>query len=314
MKIYKWADYVICAPGGICMGGFQNWNHLYHLKMAKEFNKPLAYFGRSLGPFPTQTQKNRAFKKTSIEMLKYFSYLSLRDKKSEKIVDDINIPYISTVDTAFLDSTLVTLPYEIKNILKNKRYMVFVPNYLLWHYMFKGKVSHNEIISFYIDIVSCIRKHYSDLSIVMLPQLFGGNEYAFNDVELFRELAEKISDEKLIVIPDCYSSDIQQSIIREAKFVVGARYHSIVFSINQAVPFISLSYEHKMIGLLDTLGMTKYCVGITDKLLAGKQEDIITQIDSLLSEDMPDIKRVREKAKEIAISGFEQLIKKMHNS
>ena len=26
---FKWADWVICAPGGICMGGFQNWNHLF---------------------------------------------------------------------------------------------------------------------------------------------------------------------------------------------------------------------------------------------------------------------------------------------
>ena len=28
-KYYKNADIVICAPGGICMGGFQNWKHLY---------------------------------------------------------------------------------------------------------------------------------------------------------------------------------------------------------------------------------------------------------------------------------------------
>lgn len=25
----KNADIVICAPGGICMGGFHNWNHLF---------------------------------------------------------------------------------------------------------------------------------------------------------------------------------------------------------------------------------------------------------------------------------------------
>lgn len=27
-KIYKEADYIVCAPGGIDMGGFQNWVHI----------------------------------------------------------------------------------------------------------------------------------------------------------------------------------------------------------------------------------------------------------------------------------------------
>ena len=40
---YDWADVVVCAPGGICMGGFQDWNHLYMLKWAKHCHKPLAY-------------------------------------------------------------------------------------------------------------------------------------------------------------------------------------------------------------------------------------------------------------------------------
>ena len=43
MALYKKADWVVCAPGGICMGGFQNWGHLYFLKMAQRLNKKIAY-------------------------------------------------------------------------------------------------------------------------------------------------------------------------------------------------------------------------------------------------------------------------------
>jgi len=35
LKHYQWADVVVCAPGGICMGGFQNWSHLFYLQLAK---------------------------------------------------------------------------------------------------------------------------------------------------------------------------------------------------------------------------------------------------------------------------------------
>ena len=36
---YKEADWVVCAPGGICMGGFQNWMHLFFLYLAKKMGK-----------------------------------------------------------------------------------------------------------------------------------------------------------------------------------------------------------------------------------------------------------------------------------
>ena len=135
-KQYKWADYVICAPGGICMGGFQDWNHLYFLQWAKYCHKPLIYFARSLGPFPTETSDNILFKKKSIEMLRYFSFLSIRDLESERILNELHlsIPYLSTVDTAFLETPNVDLPYELEQLTRGKKYIIFVPNLLLWHY------------------------------------------------------------------------------------------------------------------------------------------------------------------------------------
>lgn len=62
MKLYKESDVVLCAPGGICMGGFQNWWHLFMLQLAKYIGKPLVYYGRSFGPFPVVTRSNRQFK------------------------------------------------------------------------------------------------------------------------------------------------------------------------------------------------------------------------------------------------------------
>ena len=62
LQVYKKADLIICAPGGICMGGFQDWNHLFYLQLAKYARKPLAYYGRSFGPFPITTKSNRDHK------------------------------------------------------------------------------------------------------------------------------------------------------------------------------------------------------------------------------------------------------------
>lgn len=257
IRLYRNYDLVVCAPGGICMGGFQNWGHLFFLQVAKHLGKKLAYYGRSFGPFPVATSSNRKFKELSLEMLNYFSFLSIRDKKTETLARELNISYVSTVDSAFLDSPKVEIPKEIQSMIGTDPYMVFVPNLLIWHYAYKGKVSKETILSFYSQLTDCITKHYPSYKIVMLPQTF--NNGIGDDINLFREIEAIKKDSRIVVVPDRYSSDIQQTIISKAKFLVGARYHSVVFAINNNTPFVALSYEHKISGLLATLNK-EYCM------------------------------------------------------
>lgn len=304
---YDWADLVVCAPGGVCMGPFQMWDHLFFLKWAKHCHKPLAYFGRSFGPFPIETNANRQFRDISYEMLHYFSFLSIRDKITEKIATEIGIPFISTVDTAFLDNPVADIPYEIKMSLQRKEYMVFIPNYLLWHPYYEGKFSIDELLDFYCRMIRTIWEYDSKLSIIMLPQTFG-NWNMWDDINLFRMIAERMNDSRIIVTSDCYSSDIQQTIIKDAKFVVGARYHSIVFAINQNVPFIALSYEHKIAGLLETLGKTDCMIDFTNTMLSPSSQDqcladMKKQLLKLHSDD-----DARMKAIQIAQIGLDKLI------
>ena len=306
INLYKNADSIICAPGGICMGGFQNWMHLFALKLAKHLNKPLIYYGRSFGPFPTKTQNNRIFKKISLEMLNYFSFLSIRDKESEKLARQLNIKYVPTVDSAFLDSPKVDLPEEIKHIITNHKYMVFVPNSLIWHYHYKNSLTKESVIKFYQQIISLIRNLYPDLNIVMLPQTFNYGTYLGDDINFFRDLANEINDEHIIIIKDKYSSDIQQTIISNAEFLIGARYHSIVFALNNNIPFIALSYEHKISGLLETLKKADRIVDITG-LSNECNSSQITLIENLLQTLEKD-KNTQEKAKNIAFNCFDKLV------
>ncbi len=101
-----------------------------------------------------------------------------------------------------------------------------------------------------IDII--IQK--TDYNIVMLPQLYNAGKK--NDCLYFKRLKEETEHpSRIIVFPDTYSSDIQQIIIKDAQMIIGTRYHSIVFGINNRVPVIALSYEHKIAGMLEILGI-----------------------------------------------------------
>ena len=122
---------------------------------------------------------------------------------------------------------------------------------------------------------------------------------------------QKATDEpdRIFVLEEQYGSDIQQNIISKAKFLIGARYHSIIFSINQAIPFISLCYEHKMKGVTDMLN--KEDIDLHDlfdgnKLTDNRCDAFITRIISMSKEIKPDTE-AQETARSIANKGFIKL-------
>lgn len=307
---FRWADAVVCAPGGICMGGFMNWNHERVLLTAMRLHKPVFYYGRSIGPFWDEPEEKRLFKRQAIEILNYASYVSLREAESMRIAHDLGIKnVVQTVDTAFLDFPEVEIPKEISSKIENSPYVVFVPNSLIWHYFYKGKATHEEVVDFWCKAVDIIKRHYPDHKIVMLPQLF--YQPTISDYELFKDIEKKRPNSNIIVTSDMNSSDIQQQIIRGADAMFGSRYHSVVFAINNNVPFVAFSYEHKIAGLLEELGLQDEMIDIKDLFTSAEfDQTVLNKFDAMI----PTIHRAPEAqkaAKDKAMAAFEKFKEKM---
>jgi colanic acid/amylovoran biosynthesis protein len=300
IQTIKQADIIINAPGGICMGGFQSWDHIFLLSLVLKYDKKIIYYSRSIGPFPEKTKNNRIFKRISLGILHKLSFISLRDSKSMKIAAELGISAVPSIDTAFLDVPVVEkLPTELNEILKTD-YVVFVPNSLTWHPAYRN-ADQTTIDKFYISIAQEILSWQGETKIVMLPQTFNSR---VNDEAYFHRLAGKINSERIVVLPETYSSDIQQAIIAKSKLVIGARYHSVVFAINNAVPFVSLSYEHKMTGLLEILNLSDRSVAID--MLGKNGYDVSAALKQVseIAAKTDDIDVAKNKANKIAVEVF----------
>lgn len=303
-------DKVVCAPGGICLGGFMSWNHLWQLTLAKRLGKPIYYWGRSIGPFTEESRARKIFKKHSYEMLNYFSYISLRDSKSIAIAKKIGIECDQIVDSAFLTDIKIEIPESIKNKIGQNEFITFVPNELTWHYRYRS-VDKSKIDNFYLKILDLIGAKYPQYKIVMLPQTY---QSVINDCAYFEYLKQKSENQNIIVVDENQSSDIQQALIKKSKLVIGARYHSIVFALNNETPFIALSYEHKIKGLLETLNYTNRMIEIQDIFDDGKDGEYavaLAKVKELLNEDAFVIHN--NEAKDIVNKGFESFIKCITN-
>lgn len=312
LRYIRNSDLIINAPGGICMGLFRNWHHLLWLKKSKDYNKKIAYYSRSFGPFPVSNKEQLLFKTYSIEMLRYFSFLSIRDSKTIDLAEEIKVPYVSSIDTAFLDVPSVKIPVEILAQIGVGDYLIFVPNKLVWHRAYFD-ASLDRINDFYLKVLDVLHKKYPLVKIVMLPQLFNDEN---NSDYLYFENLRKCSSviNSISVIPDIYSSDIQQMVISNAQIVVGARYHSIVFAINNQVPFISFSYEHKMVGLLSILNLLDREIDITKLGSSDFNDEVaIMALNRILEQDYKVVSETRKKANGIACNSFELLCKNFIN-
>lgn len=307
-NLLKEYDIVVCAPGGMCMGGFTNWDHIWQLDVARRLNKPVFYWGRSIGPFTEESFKKKLFKKCSSRLLKYFSYISLRDKVSVDIARQFGVNADEIVDSAFLEIPAAKIPESILKDIASE-YIVFVPNSLTWHPRYK-KIPHKKIDEFYLRIIEFLETKFADKKIVMLPQTY---KSVINDYEYFLKLKELSGNKNIIVIDENQSSDIQQEIIKKSCLVIGARYHSVVFAINNEIPFVSLSYEHKMKGLLEVLDMTDRMVEIQDIFdgKSGEFEKALDKIELLVSGKLE--KPSASQAREIVWNGFERFAGKIKN-
>jgi colanic acid/amylovoran biosynthesis protein len=298
----KRADIVICAPGGICMGGFQNWTHIFYISLALKYNKDVFYYSRSIGPFPEITNDNRIFKKKSMDILRRLKFLSLRDAKSIETAEQLGFNCIHSIDTVFLDTPDNEIPVEILNIINNEKFIVVVPNSLTWHIAYKNR-KQEDIDAFYVEILRILLA--KNIKVLMLPQLSQYVSYSEPDYSYFHKLKTLLGNNNVFVVKDTCGSDIQQKIIEKADFVIGSRYHSIVFAINNCTPFISLSYEHKMTGLLELLNLQEREVNISN--IGGGNFDkelALLKIKQLLEMNYPNIKEVKEVAHKIAAETF----------
>ena len=303
VKMIKEANIVISAPGGVNMGLYRDYGYVWRLKEVLYQGKSLVIYSPSIGPFTT----NDFFRKIAKEILTRSTFVSLRDTQSYRYAEDLSAHYIQSIDTAYLETPRMDLPLELLNLLP-KEYVVLVPNELYsWHidYFHYDKRS---IDCFYSSLIDKFTSN--GLTVVLLPQLF--YQPNMEDEDYFNRL--KAENEKVIVIPTYYDSDIQQAIIKRAQFVVGARYHTIVFSINNETPFVCLSYEHKMKNMLEILSLDSYSIDISyafenHKIVIDKIWEMYLDRVSVLNV----LYDGKKKAKLLARKTFDFLIKKLRS-
>ena len=278
----KTSDLVLHAPGGPSLGDIYIQNeilYLKRLKLVKDLGIKYMFYAPSMGPFKTKKhEKKRKLVLRSAEKIYLRDPISMEYLKG--FIRDIDVEL--ALDSALQHDIDLEKNAEILDsytelssfIQRHDKCIGITITDLKWHPAYKESGIDLTIKSVFNKFIrSRIDEGYG---IVFIPQLYGKG----NDTTLMKEFC---MDQTHCMVIDANSEQFdtyfQQYVISKLYAVVGMRYHSNIFSAKMGIPFVSVSYEQKMLGFMNKIGLEHNCIKVKE-LSAEKLEQ--TFLDLIL--------------------------------
>lgn len=223
--------------------------YLFIIKSA--FKKKLVVGPASFGPFdglPLVIQKLVSF-----TLNKFVDLIFVREPYSAKILDNLKIKnFVLTTDLALMvkpkqdnnqqnDNFIMTIgfaPAKFTDTLTAREY----EKYVLAH----------------VECISLLLQKYA-VKVVFLPS-------SSDDVPVCKNIMTRLKASnnhqiKLIITDDV---DEYESWIRRLDFLITTRMHPSIIAARNFVPFYSIVYDHKQLGIMKQLGLQNYYMHINE--------------------------------------------------
>lgn len=260
----KEADLIIHAPGGPSIGDiYINAEKAYldRLELILKLKKPYLFYAPSMGPF---NNENRNAKRKKVLM--GAQKVILRDPISYEYVKNfcpecrpqlaLDSAFQHEIDVSLNERKLRDYKELYSFMEKHEKNIGITITDLRWHPKYGKTRVYEQIRKTFEGFLT-----YLDgcgYGIIFIPQLYGSG----NDSDLMLEFSTTSNGFVIEANSDVYDTYFQQYVIGKLYAVVGMRYHSNIFSAKMGTPFVSISYEQKMKGFMEKMGLTKYCIPV----------------------------------------------------
>ena len=280
LKVIQQSDLVISKGGHIFYATnfldlFGMLFHSYPLLLAWKFKKPFGIYAQSVGPFynlvPRMFIKWLFFKA---------EFLLVRENISKQELIHCGIPEekITVVpDAAFGLKPDLTERVKVlleTNDLTPHSFVVFTPR----QWVFKTEFKRQKYIEGIAETADFVSENLS-LKVVLISHTQGPLEIE-DDKIIVNGIYKLIKNkENVAVIHEDLSPTELISLYSQSKFVVGTRFHSIIFALIGKKPCIAISYSGpKAHGIMQMFGLEEFVINIDEF----KTEDCVKLIKIIL--------------------------------
>lgn len=255
------ADLVVSMGGGYLNGNASMMANacvylmLAPLRLGKRFGACAVCAPQSMGPFGTGFQK--AVVRGTLEKV---DLLLTREKKTVKLLAELSnhFPVVQSVDSGFLFS--VHAASGVRKKWKVGRGELLVGITVRQWLDPKRQGAYETAVAKAVDYIT--GKYGA--RVVFIPQVtseLGGDDDRITSQRVYDRLTNK---KPVSVLKQDYTHQEIKAIYNELDFIIGTRFHSVIFSLTSYVPALAIEYEHKTSGIMHDLALDKWVVKIED--------------------------------------------------
>lgn len=282
LKVIQQSDLVISKGGHIFyainfLDLFGMLFHSYPLLLAWRLKKPFGIYAQSIGPFYNLAP--RLFIKWLFFKAKF---LLVRERISKQELIQCGIPEekITVVpDAAFgLTPNLterVKVLLETNGLIPNS-FVVFTPR----QWVFKTEFNRQKYLEGVAETADFVIENLS-LKVALVSHTQGPTKIEDDRIvveDIYKLIKNK---ENTVIINEDLSPTELMSLYSQSKFVVGTRFHSIIFALIGKRPCIAISYSGpKAHGIMQMFGLEEFVINIDEF----KTEDCVKLIKIILDQ------------------------------
>ena len=264
----------------------------YHIRLALALGKRVIILPNSIGPL-----KNRIAKNIVLKCLQECALVTVRENISKKCLEDLGIESAYFPDLGFY---LRPVEQEMSSYLKKHGVPIDTKKVVitLRPYRFNGSSNHHELYKNYlfgvknlVDYLVNYGYHVTFMAHTLGPSAHENDSVAITEVlSLLR--GKTLSAVTFIEDYNLNCRDIEK-IYSYYDYMVGTRFHSVIFSLNMYVPSIAISYGgNKGNGVMKDLENNEFSVDM-DKIHANTLIEMFRNLEIQKKEYIENLKEKR---------------------
>lgn len=237
----------------------------YHIRLAEAFGKKVVMLPNSIGPL-----KNKNARQIAVEALRNCTFVSVRENISKQCLVENGVTSELYPDLGFFLSPSdrdMEIYLRERSIPINKKKVVIT----LRPYRFPGFGNPSELFNNYLNGVKSLvgylvnnGYHVTFMAHTLGPSSHENDSLAIKDVMSILE-KETLSEVSFIEDFELNCREVEK-IYSYYDYMIGTRFHSVIFSLNVNVPAIAIAYGgNKGKGIMNVLSNDEYSIDM-DKI------------------------------------------------
>lgn len=234
---------------------------LYHIALAQSLGKPVFIMPNSFGPF-----KGFAVEKMVKNVLSKCYLVTVRESISSEVLDKINVKHSIFPDLGFF------LEKENRNAnaitkLREEREGYKLVGITARPYRFPSCENPEEKYEKYInDLVLFSKWLYTNKYLPVFVDHTLSNNTHESDRAAIDKVCQNLDEENYAIISnDSYNCKDLKEIYSMFDYVIGTRFHSVIFSLSEKIPSIAVTYGgNKGQGIMQDIGLEEFAIPMNE--------------------------------------------------